>query len=80
MLYIFNRRELCVTFSQEEYWRILDILKQNSIPYTVRILQSGSLTRRDFNSRKLDGERGVYVHKNDLERARALIGRAGARD
>ncbi|MBC3515197.1 hypothetical protein [Neobittarella massiliensis] len=77
MLHIFNRRELCVTFSQQEYWRILDILKQNSIPYTVRILQQNG---PDFTSRDYPGgERGVYVHKNDLERARALIGRAGAR-
>lgn len=84
MLTFFNRRELLTTYSLERQAQVRDLLSANGIAYTTRTVNANS-TSALGGGRARTGTFGqnmqlayqylVYVHKNDYERARHLIGK-----
>lgn len=70
MITIFNRRELMVTFQQEQLFRIQSALGAAGIPCTVRI--PGGHADQRLRSRTGSQEYVVYVHKKDYARACAV--------
>ena len=70
MITIFNRRELMVTFQQEQLFRIQSALGAAGIPCTVRI--PGGHANQRLRSRTGSQEYVVYVHKQDYARACAV--------
>ena len=70
MITIFNRRELMVTFQQEQLFRIQSALGAAGIPCTVRI--PGGHANQRLRSRTGSQEYVVYVHKKDYARACAV--------
>ena len=70
MITIFNRRELMVTFQQEQLFRIQSALGAAGIPCTVRI--PGGHADQRLRSRTGSQEYVVYVHKKDYSRACAV--------
>lgn len=70
MITVFNRRELMVTFQQEQLFRIQSALGAAGIPCTVRI--PGGHADQRLRSRTGSQEYVVYVHKKDYARACAV--------
>lgn len=70
MITVFNRRELMVTFQQEQLFRIQSALGAAGIPCTVRI--PGGHADQRLRSRTGSQEYVVYVHKKDYGRACAV--------
>lgn len=83
MLTIFSRRELFITFSMDEQMRICNQLADAGIAYQLKTIQTGSGGRRSAGRGMVRlGELPQYnceylffVHKNDWEQARHVIGR-----
>ena len=79
MLTIFNRRELCITYHTKEQWRVRDILSDHKIKYQVKTTSRiGTMRGRAFNAgnnTELNYSYKIYVHQNDYEKAKFLIGR-----
>lgn len=83
MITILNRRELTVTMDMKRQSDIRDILANHGIDYVVKTtnLQSASAAG---SSRGYTGSWGInqdysyeykiFVHKNDYQRAKSLIG------
>ena len=70
MITVFNRRELMVTFQQEQLFRVQSALGAAGIPCTVRI--PGGHADQRLRSRTGSQEYVVYVHKKDYARACAV--------
>ncbi len=79
MLTIFNRRELCITYRTEEQYRVRDVLADNHIKYLVKTsARSGTCRGRGFSlgtDTKMNYCYKIYVHQNDYDKAKFLIGR-----
>jgi len=88
MITVFSRREAAVTHSMEEQARIRDVLACNGIDYTLRVVNRTSPSVVG-SARARTGTFGVnmdyayeytfYVHKKDLDAAKALIGSKASR-
>lgn len=83
MIALFNRCELTMTHSMKRQGEIRTLLAANGIDYRLKTRgQDDSLTRTDIRART--GSAGIdpehqylytfYVHKNDYEKARHVIG------
>lgn len=84
MITIFNRKEICICQSTEQFNEIRNILIKNSIKYTYRVIDRNS-------SNVVGSQRGrtasygqninesktyyIYVHKKDYDNAIGLVGR-----
>lgn len=84
MLTIFNRKELIVTMDMNRQSDIRNILSANQINYSVKTTnlqnaQAVGSRRGRVGSFGVDSqfsyEYKIYVHKQDYERAKHLIGR-----
>lgn len=82
MITIFNRRELLVTFSMEKQAELRERLKENRIDYSLKVVnRSGASVLGSSRARfgtfgqnmKLAYEYVFYVHKNDYDRAVAVM-------
>ena len=82
MLTVFNRRELCITFSMDEQSNIRQILSQNNINYYVKVINrmspsilSAPRGRRGSFGQNMDYnyEYIFYVHKKDYDTAKYII-------
>ena len=76
MITIFNRRELASTCSMSAQAALRDALAAAGIDYRIRVIDRGGASM----SRARTGAAGqnpaqyvIYVHKNDLERAKAAL-------
>lgn len=79
MLTIFNRKEVCITYHTKEQWRVRDILSDHNIKYLVKTTsRAGTGRGRAFNSgsnTEMNYCYKIYVHQNDYEKAKFLIGK-----
>lgn len=87
MITIFNRKEVCTTYSMQVQSNVLTALRAAGIACYVKTVSRGS---RDFigrgNVTAHTGSAGenpaltiqyiIYVHKNDYERCRPIVGKA----
>ncbi len=76
MITVFNRKELCITYSMEEQARVRDILSAHNIDYTLSTF--GNLCRSEV--RGYPGMKHIaqteylfYVKKSDYDEAVALL-------
>ena len=74
MIHIFNRKELLITFDQQEVNKCRDVLIANRIDYRVKIVNSiaGAGRNRISFSRRPE-QHIIYVHRADWEYARYLL-------
>lgn len=70
MITVFNRRELMVTFRQEQLFRVRSALGAAGIPCAVCI--PGGHADQRLRSRTGTQEYVVYVHRKDYDRAQAV--------
>lgn len=79
MLTIFNRRELCITFSIKEQNDVRDLLSANGIEYYFKVYNRSGNMRHDRGSfglnMNVEYKYIFYVNKKDFERAKHIIGR-----
>ena len=83
MLTAFNRAELTIALTLEEYSRIRDILVRAGIPYTCKAVDAtgagGPGRSRRSGSLGINQDARLmyrfFVHRDDLEKARYLIRR-----
>ena len=82
MITIFNRRELCTTFSMKEQAMIREILTANKIDYVIKTLNRNSpsalsdtraRTGTFGQNKDYEHEYIIYVHKALLNDAKELI-------
>ena len=82
MITIWNRRELFSTYDIKKQSRIRDILAQNQIDYTIKIINRQSYSQlspaaarvgRAGQNMDLACEYKIYVHKEELEKANFLL-------
>ena len=85
MINVFNRKELTITFSMEQQAKVRNILSQNDIRYIVKTINRNSSSAfNDTRARtgtfgqnmKLSYEYIIYVHKNNYDKAKAIIYKA----
>lgn len=83
MITIFNRKELLVTLDMARQSEVRNILADNGIKYSVKVvnLQSASVVGSSRSrvgsygvNQKFSYEYKIYVHKRDYENALHLIG------
>jgi c-di-GMP-binding flagellar brake protein YcgR len=83
MITIFNRKELLVTLDMARQSEVRNILADNGIKYSVKVvnLQSASVLGSNRSrvgsygvNQKFSYEYKIYVHKRDYENALHLIG------
>ncbi len=80
MITILNRKEICVTYDSKRQAEVRDILAGNGIDYQIKtinrnspsILSSHRVAVWGVDS-SMDYLYKIYVHKEDYERAYALI-------
>ena len=76
MLTIINRKELCITRTIESQAEVRDVLQQNEIEYTFKIIDHNNYSN-EFMMRASTHNREIlyrfYVRKQDYERACYLI-------
>ena len=85
MLTIFNRQELTITYDMSRQAEVRELLAQNGINYSVRVINSKSPSPFAAGSRASAGTLGenlhleyeyiIYVHKSDFNKAVAIINR-----
>lgn len=83
MITIFNRKEVCITYSMQEQGEIRTLLAQNGIDYSVKVVNRKSPSPVDAGSRARTGSFGedlskmyeyiFYVRKNDIEKAKHIV-------
>lgn len=83
MITIFNRREVCITYSMQEQSEIRTLLADSGIDYSVKVVNRKSPSPADAGSRARTGTFGedlskmyeyiFYVHKDDMEKAKHMI-------
>jgi c-di-GMP-binding flagellar brake protein YcgR len=83
MITIFNRKELLVTLDMARQSEVRNILADNGIKYSVKVvnLQSASVVGSSRSrvgsfgvNQRFSYEYKIYVHKKDYEKALRLIG------
>lgn len=79
MLTIFNRKELCITFSLKEQGNIRDLLNANGIEYYFKVDNRSGHIRGHMGSfginMDLEHKYIFYVNKKDFEKAKYIIRR-----
>ena len=79
MITIFNREEVCCTFSVERKVKVTELLEEYGIQYKVTVRSrnnNGEARRRSGTfgeSRKQVYEYIIYVHRNDYEKAKGVL-------
>lgn len=83
MITLFNRREIASTFDMRRQAEIRDLLTQNGVRYSLKVVNrrsaspfsAGSRSRTGTTEEKLsvEYEYVFYVHKTDEEKALSLI-------
>lgn len=83
MITIFNRREVCITYSMQEQSEIRTLLTDSGIDYSVKVVNRKSPSPADAGSRARTGTFGedlskmyeyiFYVHKDDMEKAKHIV-------
>ncbi len=80
MITIFNRKEICNTYSMEEQARVRDVLAVNGIDYTIKVVDKLSSSAIPDTNRGMMGgmQRSkcqylIYVKKADFDMAVHLI-------
>ena len=74
MIHILNRRELLITYDQQEVNQCRELLIANHIDYRVKIVNSTMGARRNRVSfLRRQEQQIVYVHKQDWEYAVYLL-------
>lgn len=77
MLTIFNRKELCISRSIESQAEIRDILQNNGIEYTFKIIDHNNYYGNEIATRAAYKSREIlyrfYVHKKNYDVALFLI-------
>ncbi len=83
MITIFNRREVCITYSMQEQGEIRTLLADSGIDYSVKVVNRKSPSPAGAGSRARTGTFGedlskmyeyiFYVHKDDMEKAKHII-------
>lgn len=79
MITIFNRRELTMTYSMAQQAKIRDLLASHNIAYSIkvfsRLARGASRSHTGSLGINMDAayEYRFYVHKADLEKARAVL-------
>jgi len=83
MLTIFNRQELTITYDIRRQSEICDILAQNGIEYSVKVINRKSSSPFAAGSRARSGTFGenlqvsyeyiIYVNKSEYSKASAII-------
>lgn len=84
MITIFNRKEVCVCQSIERFNEIRNILIENNIKYTYRVIDRNSSNvvgsqrgRTGTFGQNMNASKAyyVYVHRKDYDNAIGLVGR-----
>ncbi len=83
MITIFNRKELCVTFSLTEQADIREALSKSKIEYFIKVINRMSSSPFSIGTRGRRGSFGqnmdlnyeyiFYVHKRDYDTAKYII-------
>ena len=74
MIHILNRRELLITYDQQEVNQCRELLIANHIDYRVKIVNSTmGAGRNRVNFLRRQEQQLVYVHKQDWEYAVYLL-------
>lgn len=83
MITIFNRKEVCATYSIQEQSEIRTALAQQGIDYSLKIINRKSPSPMGMGTRGRTGSFGedlnqmseyiFYVHKNDIEQAKQAV-------
>lgn len=83
MITIFTRKELISTYDMKRQAEVRDLLAQNDIPYTIKVINRKSPSPFDAGSRARTGTLGenlqmeyeyiIYVKKTDYEKADAIV-------
>ena len=83
MITIFNRKELLMTFSMQEQYRVRDILSANGIDYKVKTVNPSARSYVGGSARGRSGSFGInsdaayqyyiYVQAKDYGWAKSLI-------
>lgn len=82
MITIFNRKQLCTTFSMKEQAMIREILTGNKIDYVIKTINRNSpsalsdtraRTGTFGQNKDYEYEYIIYVHKNMLDTAKSLM-------
>jgi hypothetical protein len=82
MITIFNRKELCITFSMQEQSEIREKLKNNKIKYYLKTINRNSPSAfGDTRARsvtlgqkmELAYEYIFFIHKDDLAQAKGIV-------
>lgn len=83
MITIFNRAEVCTTYSMHEQSEIRNLLTQQGINYSLKTINRKSSSPMSAGSRARTGSFGedldtmyeyiFYVHKDDIEKAKHVV-------
>ena len=79
MITIFNREEVCCTFSIDRKVEVTELLEKYGILYKVKVRSrdnNGGARRRSGTfgeSMKMMYEYIIYVHRNDYEKAKGIL-------
>ncbi|MBN7774330.1 hypothetical protein [Clostridium aminobutyricum] len=77
MIMIWNRKEVLVGWSMEQFYEVRQILANNKIKYTYKVVNNGGATRgrmgRFGENMQYSVTNYVYVHKKDYDYACGLL-------
>lgn len=83
MITIFNRKEVCITYSMQEQSEIRNLLAQQGIKYSLKTINRNSPSPAGTGTRARTGSLGedlskmyeyiFYVHKDDIEKAKHVV-------
>lgn len=76
MITIFNRAEVCTTYSMQEQSEIRNLLTQEGIDYslkTVNLKSPSPMTGSFGEDLSKTYEYIFYVHKDDIEKAKHIV-------
>ncbi|WP_242647758.1 hypothetical protein [Lacrimispora saccharolytica] len=83
MISIFNRKELFITYEMRKQAEVRELMAQNKIPYSIKVINRKSPSIFEAGSRARTGTFGenlqleyeyiIYVKKTDYDKANALL-------
>lgn len=76
MITIFNRKEVCTTYSMQEQSEIRSLLAQQGIKYSIKTINRKSpspMTGSFGEDLSKMYEYIFYVHKDDIEKAKHIV-------